>query len=215
MAAVLACGPGAALSHTSAAELWGMLRFRRPSRAPSIDSVSHVTVPRNARSRRGIKVHRSRSLFPSQVTRRLGIPVTAPSRTLIDLRRTLPQRQFMAALRQAEFVGLPIDREFEPDHTRSELERRFLALCRRHRLPKPDVNVRVGEYDVDFLWPERALIAELDGYGTHAGRVAFEADRARDLQLKLRGYEVVRFTWRQLKEEPSAVAAALRKLLRK
>jgi very-short-patch-repair endonuclease len=79
----------------------------------------------------------------------------------------------------------------------------------------PKVNVRMGEFDVDFLWPERRLAVEVDGWDTHRTRSAFESDRARDLKLKLIGYDVVRFTWRQLTDDPSGVAAALRELLRK
>jgi very-short-patch-repair endonuclease len=110
---------------------------------------------------------------------------------------------------------LPIHPDLTPDGTRSELEARFLALCRRHHLPQPLVNARVGSFTVDFLWPGPALIAEVDGYRAHGGREAFEADRARDTELKLLGYEVIRFTWRQVTEDPRAVAAALRALLRK
>ncbi len=112
-------------------------------------------------------------------------------------------------------MGLPVDSELEPDRTRSELEARFLALCRRHRLPQPAVNARVGQFIVDFLWPGPALIAEVDGYRAHGGREAFEADRSRDIELRLIGFSVLRFTWRQLTEDPKAVAAALRALLRK
>ena len=85
--------------------------------------------------------------------------------------------------------------------------------ARRHRLPRPDVNVRIGEFVVDFVWPERGLIVEVDGYHAHGSRSAFEADRARDTKLKLLGYDVVRLTWRQLTTEPRKVAAALRRLL--
>jgi very-short-patch-repair endonuclease len=220
MAAVLACGPGAALSHVSAGWLWGMLRNdRRPSADPLDDQpdggISHVTVPGEGRRRFGIKVHRSTTLHPSQVTRRLGIPVTTPSRTLADLRRSLPPKRFAAARREAEFLGLPIDADLEPDGTRSDMEAVFLALCRRHRLPEPEVNARIGQYDVDFLWPERRLAVEVDGWDTHRTRSAFEEDRAGDLKLKLLGYEVVRFTWRQLTEDPAAIASAVRELLRK
>ena len=158
-------------------------------------------------------MHRTRTLTDDQITRRLNIPVTTPSRTLIDLRRVLPQPQFAAALRQAEFLGLPIDAAMEPDHTRSELERRFLALCRRHRLSQPVVNVRIGRHTVDFLWPEHRLIVEVDGYRAHGTRSAFESDRARDLELRLLGYEVVRFTWRQVTDRPRGVADALRRLI--
>jgi very-short-patch-repair endonuclease len=205
MAAVLACGPDAVLSHTSAAALWQLLPQR---------GFVHVTVSSNGRSRHGIRVHRSTTLFPSGVTRRDGIPVTTPSRTLADLRRLLPQPQFAAALRQAEYLGLPLDNGLEPDHTRSELESRFLALCRRHRLPQPEVNVPLGPFTVDFLWPETRLVVELDGYRAHAGRTAFEADRARDVELKALGYDVLRLTWRQVTTEPGDVARTVRGLPR-
>jgi very-short-patch-repair endonuclease len=89
------------------------------------------------------------------------------------------------------------------------LEGRFLALCRRHRLPRPVVNVRVGPFTVDFLWPQRRLVVEVDGWEAHRTRSAFEADRERDTQLKLLGYEVVRFTWRQVSERPAHVASTL------
>lgn len=216
LAAVFACGPGAALSHVSAAAMWGILRDRRGRPALAADGgVSHVTVRGERKSRPGIKVHRSRTLDDSQVVRHLNIPATTPSRTLADLRRTLPKPQFTMARRQAEFLRLPVDSSLEPDRTRSELEARFLAICRRHRLPKPEVNVRIGAFDVDFLWRTRRLAVEVDGWETHQSRSAFEDDRARDLKLKLLGYEVVRFTWRQLVDDPAGLAAALRELLRK
>ena len=111
-------------------------------------------------------------------------------------------------------MRLPIGEQLEPDHTRSELESRFLALCRRHRLPNPEVNVRVGQFLVDFLWRDRRLAVEVDGFETHGTRSAFEADRARDTQLMLLGHDVVRFTWRQIVGDPSAVASTPRALLR-
>ena len=215
MAAVLACGTDAILSHTSAGELWGILRTRRPPSSAGVDVDIHVTIPTRAgrRDRRGIVIHRVGALDDGQITRRLAIPVTTSSRTLADLRRTLPGSQFAAALRQAEFLALPIDSALGPDGTRSELESRFLSLCRRHRLPQPVVNARVGPFVVDFLWRGPALIAEVDGYRTHGGREAFEADRARDTELKVLGYEVVRLTWRQLTEDRRGVMATLRELL--
>ena len=146
MAAVLAGGQAAVLSHTSAAGLWGMLRSRRPPSPAGVDEDVHVTIPSEAgrRKRHGIVIHRSRTLNPNQVTRRLAIPVTTPIRTLRDLRRTLPQPQFAAALRQAEFLRLPLDDSLEPDRTRSELEARFLALCRRHRPSKSTAGLLIG-----------------------------------------------------------------------
>jgi very-short-patch-repair endonuclease len=217
MAAVLACGPDAVLSHSSAGELWGMIRSRRPPSPAGVDVEVHITVPTEAgrRRRRGIVVHRSRTLSAAQIAKRFDIPVTTPSRTLTDLRRTLPPKRFAAALREAEFLKLPIEADLDPDGTRSDMEADFLALCRRHRLPKPEVNVRIGAFDVDFLWRDRRLAVEVDGWETHQTRSAFEDDRARDLKLKLLGYEVIRFTWRQLVDGPAGVAVALRELLRK
>jgi very-short-patch-repair endonuclease len=91
--------------------------------------------------------------------------------------------------------------------------RAFLALCRRHHLPTPIVNAPIGSVTVDFLWPDRGLIVELDGYRAHGGRAAFEEDRRRDVELRLQGYEVLRFTWRQIAERPAEAVAALRRLI--
>jgi very-short-patch-repair endonuclease len=211
MAAVLACGDGAALSHSSAAQLWRMLPV--PSPAGADDLPVHVTVTGEGKHRPGIRVHRSRTLSPADVTSRDGIPVTNPARTLADLRRTCPGRLFANALRQAEFLRLPIRDRWRPDRTRSELESRFLALLRRHRLPQPEVNVRVGGFVVDFLWRAEHLIAELDGWAAHGTRSAFEADRSRDNQLRVLSFQVVRFTWRQVNEESVEVAGTIRSLL--
>jgi very-short-patch-repair endonuclease len=212
MAAVLAAGPDAFLSHTSAAALWGIFPARRSGASGRMRFPIQVTVRRHAENRRGIRVHRSRTLRSTQTTMHRGIPVTTPSRTLADLRRDLPQPQFAAALREAEYLRLHIARELDPDHTRSELECRFFAICRRHRLPRPTVNASVGPFIVDFLWRDCDLIAELDGYRAHSSRSTFEADRARDVELRLLGYEVVRFTWRQVTGHPRDVVRALRRL---
>lgn len=213
---VLACGRGTVLSHLSAAQLWRLLPQPRPGWTAENPPSIHVTVTtRGGRGRRrGLWVHRPRLLDPRDVTRRDNIPVTTPSRTLIDLRRLLPQPQFEAALRQAEFLRLPLESTLEPDRTRSELEAMFLTLCRRHRLPQPEVNVPLGPFTVDFLWPTARLVVELDGYRTHAGRAAFEADRARDVELKALGYDVLRFTWQQVTARSADVARTVRRLLR-
>jgi very-short-patch-repair endonuclease len=207
MAAVLGCGKGAALSHRSAAALWGLL--------PAVAGPADVSVrDRGGRSRRrGIRIHRSRTLTPELTTRCRGIPVTSPARTISDLRRVLPPAQVRRAIRQAEALGFGLGRGVERDGTRSELEHRFRRLCRRHRLPMPVANAPVGGFVVDFLWRERALIVETDGYRYHRGRQAFEDDRARDIELRLLGYEVVRFTYRQVLDDPAHVAATVRTLL--
>ncbi|HEY3192331.1 MAG TPA: DUF559 domain-containing protein [Solirubrobacterales bacterium] len=164
--------------------------------------------------RRGIQVHRSKTLVSADCTRRKGIPVTKPARTLKDLRRILPSQKFSAVLRQAEFLDLPIGCAFGTDHTRSELEARFLALLRRHRLPQPEVNVRVDRFVVDFLWRRQRLIVEVDGWESHGTRSAFEEDRARDSRLTVLGYDVLRYTWRRVEEDTAEVVRAVRELLR-
>ena len=218
MAAVLACGEGAVLSHTSAAELWGI--HRRPHRLLEVAADGeprpvHVTVPSTAgkRNRRGIVLHRSSTLIARHCTRRHGIPVTSPARTLSDLRALLSPAQFASALREAEFLRLPVEDRFDLDHARTDLETRMLALCRRHRLPKPAVNVRVDRYVVDFLWTDQLLVVEVDGWESHRTRSAFEEDRSRDARLKILGYEVVRFTWRQVTRDRPGVAETIRTLL--
>ena len=217
MAAVLACGDGAVLSHQSAAELWGIRRRdRRPMEAGGQPSAIHVTVPRTSgmRRRRGIALHRSSTLTANQCSRRDGIPVTTPARTLADLQPILSRAEFGAALREAEFLRLPIGDRFSSDGGRTELESRFLSLCRRHRLPKPEVNVKVDRFEVDFLWRDQRLIVEVDGWDSHRTRSAFEEDRARDARLTVLGYEVLRFTWRQVTADVATVAETIRRVLR-
>jgi very-short-patch-repair endonuclease len=207
-AAVLACGTNAVLSHRSAAALWGLL----PARAGAVD-VS-VAGEGGRRRQRGIRVHRSRTLTPEVTTRRQNIPVTAPARTIADPRRTARPELVRRAARQAAVLGIEIPEDLDADGTRSELERRFLRICRRYRIPPPRVNARVGGYLVDFFWPAHRLIVETDGYRYHRGRVAFEEDRARDVKLRMLGHEVIRFTNRQLAEDSAGVAGAVARLLK-
>jgi very-short-patch-repair endonuclease len=208
MAAVLALGAGAVVSHQSAAALWRLLP---PSNGPI-----HLTLPGDGgRDRRaGIALHRSHSLTAGVTTRRYSVAVTKPGRTLRDLHRTIPQPVFRAAVRKALDLRLISSGDLRDsnDLTRSELDRIFLALCRRHRLPRPEVNAHIGPYEVDFLWRDRGLIVETDGFRHHSDRGAFERDRARDAILQSRGYRVLRFTHRQVTDR-SPVIAALRPLL--
>lgn len=133
----------------------------------------------------------------------------------MDLRRAVPSPTFQRAMRRAVDLELISEAELpgEPALTRSELERLFLRLCRRFGLEKPEVNARVGRFEVDFLWPAQCLVVETDGFQHHGNRLAFESDRARDAELQALGYRVLRFTYRQLTESPSAVAARLRTVL--
>lgn len=206
MAAVLALGPGAALSHRSAAALWALLN---PRSGPVEVSVPG---PGGRRRRRGIVVHRSVTLTAGMRIRHRGIPVTTPARTIADLRSSVSAAELRRAIRQAGMFGLPTGiKAREP--TRSELEELFLRLCRRHRLPAPEVNVRVGSMTVDFLWRDRRLVAETDGYRYHRGWQAFEDDHARDLELRALGYQVQRYTYRQVTDQQGRVVRALREAL--
>jgi len=208
MAAVLALGDGAAVSHQSAAAVWRLL--------PASNGPIHVTIRGDGgrEQRPGIAIHRSHSLIAGVTSRRNGVAVTKPARTLRDLHRTVPQPVFRAAIRRALDLRLisSDDLRDRSDLTRSELERRFLALCHRHRFPQPEVNVRVGPYEVDFLWRDRGLIVETDGFRHHGDREAFERDRARDALLQSLGFKVLRFTHRQVLDR-TPVVAALRSLL--
>lgn len=123
-------------------------------------------------------------------------------------------REVRSAVRQADVLGLPLGPEVDSDRTRSELEASFLDFCRRHRLPEPEVNVRLDRHLVDFLWRDKRLVVETDGYRYHRGRVAFEDDRGRDLELRARGYEVIRLSERQLLDDPQGVMEVLAAALR-
>jgi len=227
MAAVLAGGPDAVLSHRSAAVLWGI-------RAAGGTRVE-IAVPRQRRPRPGIQAHHS-SLRADERTVHDGIPVTTPARTLLDLAAVLTQHQLARAAERAEALrltsptslealaarhrgrpGVPAVRRVAgtvaPIVTRSELERRFITLLDRERLPRPLVNVPLAGAEADFAWPDPRVVVELDGYETHGTRAAFERDRARDRALQAAGWRVVRITWRQLDDTPRRIAAELSALL--
>jgi very-short-patch-repair endonuclease len=199
MAALLARGPTAVLSHRSAAKLWGLLRY---------DGPIEVTAA-NTRRRRGIVVHRHR-LTDTDVTRHWDLPVTTPARTLTDLAPVLTPAALTRAVNDARLRHLlHVDDVARP--TRSALEDTFLAFVARHRLPAPEVNTIVAGYEVDMLWRPQRLIAELDGYETH--RFAFESDREKDADLLTAGFRVVRVTWQRLTERPAEEAARFHALL--
>src|SRR5262249_39120353 len=134
----------------------------------------NVVVPGGGGRRRriGIRVHRSVLLTPKDVSLHSGIPVTTPARTFADLRsaqaRQTPgavsSKELRRVLRQANVLGLPLGGQDGPDRTRSDLEAEFLDLCLRFRLPPPEVNVRIGQYLVDFLWRGTKVVVETDGY---------------------------------------------------
>ncbi len=230
MAAVLACGPGAVLSHTSAAVLWKLLK--------PIDGPVHVSVPTTSgrRRRSGIHLHRCSSLspplapaepspspsYPQQeggrgrrllTTQRHNIPVTSVARTIEDLDATsLDPHLIRRAKRQAELMGHRLE-GVESDRTRSDLEALFRELFAHHRIPPPEVNAKLGRWTVDFLWRSQRLVVEADTWTYHRGSVAFEDDHARELDLRAAGYRVRRFTDLQLEEEPGRVVADVARAL--
>lgn len=222
MAAVLACGEGAVLSHASAAALWDLLR---PIGGPIDVSVSHHT---GRARRRGVRIHRCSSLLASEgatcsrysrgnrpaslVTVRHRIPVTTVQRTIDDLRGVVAPWLVRRARRQAELMGWRLEGA-EGRRTRSELEDEFLRLCRSYGLPLPETNAEVGRWEVDFLWREERVVVETDSFAYHRGSVAFEDDHARDLDLRGAGFTVLRFTERQLDEEPGRVVVDIARAL--
>jgi very-short-patch-repair endonuclease len=235
MAAVLACGQKAVLSHRSAAGLWGL----RPDNRANTD----VSLPsRSARPRPGIDVHRSVTLTPADRTVKDGIPCTTLARTLLDLAEVDSPRGVERAIEQAEVLRLfdlraveeviarangrrgaavltaVLARLEEPALTDTELEERFLTLCRAASLPSPEVNEWLVIDDepaikADFLWREKRLVVETDGWESHGTRQAFERDRRRDERLKLAGYEPLRFTRRRIIAEPGGVMRTVAELL--
>jgi predicted transcriptional regulator of viral defense system len=228
MAAVLAAGPGAALSHASAAALWEI----RPTSATRIDVSVRSAAGRGKRP--GLRIHRAARLRDDEVTEHHGIRVTTPARTLLDLAATLTPRALERALDEAEIKQLydrtsldalarahagergaaalkrAIDDDGDPTVTDSELEELMLALCDEHGLPRPRPRAWVAGLRVDFLFAASRLVVETDGYRYHRTRRAFERDRERDAILARAGYRVLRFTHRQLTKSASEVAATIR-----
>jgi very-short-patch-repair endonuclease len=233
MAAVLAGGEGAVLSHQAAGELWALRRERG-------DSAVDVAIPRRRGSRRrhGLRVHRLPTLLTHECTVHRRIPVTTPARTLLDLATQLPRRELERVVDEAERLSLCTEKalaEIVETHagrpgagqlrslliehiagstaTRNKFEELFLALCRRHHLPQPAVNVPLLDFVVDFLWAEQNLVVEVDGRATHGTRRAFQSDRDRDGRLAVAGYRVLRFTWWDVTRRPAVVADRVRRLL--
>ena len=233
LAAVLASGTDAILSHQAAAALWGMRSY--------VTGAIDVTTPRKWRSAEGIRRHCSH-LRSDEVTRLDGIPITGVSRTILDLAGSSSAHTVESALREAEYlrlfdslslpvlldrypgrrgvraIRLVLARHAEaPGRTRSGLEERFLLFLDRHRLSRPRLNVWIeveGErYQVDCFWREQNVIVELDGWQGHGTSRAFRQDRARDRRLRVAGYGVTRITWSQLDDEAEVIASDLRELL--
>lgn len=229
VAAVYACGCEALASHRAAGALWGLLRPAQPI---------EVTAPRGRKVRAGIVVHRSRYVDDEDRALIDGIPVTSVPRTLVDLADVLSEKRLADAVHEAEVrrvfdltkIERVLDRlpgrkgrhrlrrvlaayrEVQP-FTRSRAERLVLALCEQAGLQRPQANVWIAGYEVDFHWPEAKLVLEFDGAATHLTRRAFQADRARDRALAARGIHVVRATWRDATQGAADLGRELREIL--
>ena len=229
MAAVLALGDGAVLSHRAAGGHWDILRGAVPT---------EVTIPQSwgCRHRDGLVVHRM-PLPPAHVTTRDGIPVTSLLRTLLDLAMVLPRRRLADAFEQAQVIHHlppePLAAEVlcrrgyrgnarlrtilagavEPAEVRSILELRFLRMCSAHGIPRPLVNHPYGIWTLDFFWPEAGLVVETDGHAFHRTAAARRRDARKDRELRQLGLLVERLTWADVVEAPEVTAARLHRSL--
>ena len=227
MAALLTCGRRAALSHGTGLGLHA-LRERVAGRPIEVSAAGSAL-----ERRAGITPHRVASLPPDDVTERHGMRVTTVPRTLVDVAGRTSERGLARLVEEAQLQGLvtPADlaaaverargrpgvgklrailaRDEEPSLTRSEAEQRLRDLVRAAGLPMPQMNVRVGGFEVDAVWPAQRLIVEVDGYAYHSGRAAFERDHRKDARLVAHGWRALRVTWRQLVHEPETVVAAI------
>jgi very-short-patch-repair endonuclease len=233
LAAVLASGEGAVLSHRAAADLWEL----RASKERDID----VTVMSDHRGDSKVCIHRD-ALDRSETMTRKGIRVTKPLRTLLDLASVVDERELERAIRQAVYRRMTttallaeavrersgqrgtkkmrkalINLGEAPGPTRSDLEEDFLRFLRKHRLPMPELNVKMRirgkTMEPDCVWREQRLIVELDGRDAHDSTPGFESDRARDAALQAAGWRVVRVTSRRMRRDGRALARELRAIL--
>jgi very-short-patch-repair endonuclease len=226
LAAVLSCGPEAVASHRMAGSIWGFVRS-----APRYE----VTAPRSRAQRDGIVVHRSRRLDAADRAVVDAVPVSSVARTLVDLADVLTEKRLADAVHEAEVLRLfdlskieeararvpgrrgrhklarVLAAYEEPPMTRTVAERRFLRLCQSHSLPQPRTNQLLHGYEVDFHWPDKDLVVEVDGSAVHHTRKAFEEDRRRDRALAKKGVQVLRVTWRDLEAGAADIAALLRR----
>jgi very-short-patch-repair endonuclease len=231
MAAVLACGAGAAVSGRSAAVLWRMLGRARE------EAPVEVIVPSRRPLPAGVMVHHVRTVRAGEITTIDNIPVTTPARTLFDLAAAGHEREVEHALAEAllqrivtrsDVLALAsdhagragarqlrelIEADEAPGVTRSEAEERFLALIRTAQLTLPSTNVPVAGYEVDFLWRKERLVVEVDGRAFHARRRRFESDHRRESVLVAAGLRVMRVTWNQIVNEREALLARVARAL--
>jgi predicted transcriptional regulator of viral defense system len=236
LAAVLACGPGAVLSHRSAAYLWGLV--------DSWEAPIDVTAPnRRGRSPEGVAAHKDGSLQPIDKTTVHGIPCTTVARTILDFAGVEPEWKVRKAVAEAEVLQILDKAKLrallkrsrrrrgvarlrlildtihpQTKRTRSELERLFLGMCTKGSVPEPEVNVWLSapngkRYQADFLWRDQRLIVEADSRRFHDTDTAFVEDRKRQQQLELAGWRVSRCTWEEVEREPGRLAITVKGLI--
>lgn len=233
-AALLHVGEGCALSHRTAAALWGLVKTD-PQRI-------EVTVAgRKVRHRSGLHVYHTTAFDLRDVRLRHGLPVTAPARTMIDFAALAGEEELVGALAEARVLRLVTDAQLEAameraplrtgvarlravmheesglgrQPTRNDAERLPLSLVAQAGLPPPSANARLLGMEVDLLWKSERLVVEFDGWDAHGHRAAFERDHRRGQILNAAGYDVFRVTWRQLVDEPMAVVVRIAQTLAK
>jgi very-short-patch-repair endonuclease len=229
LAALLACGEKSFLSHHSAAFVFG-LREAPPA------EVAVSVVGRCCASREGMQVHRVHSIDGRELRQHERLWVSSPARLCLEIAATSPsdlpgvidaglagrllnRREIEAVLsrhrgrRGAARLAAVLGDESLMTITRSQAEKAMLKLIRDGRLPRPDVNQRLGPYRPDFMWRPQRLIVELDSYGFHGGPDAFQSDREKDLYYRDASFDVLRFTRAHVVYEPAMVLVRLARAL--
>lgn len=230
-AAVLACSPGALVSHRSAARVQGLLSY------PATGQVWITTTAERGADLRRVRTTQTTVLEPNDVEFVGWLPLTSPARTLLDLAGVEDSETLEGAVAAAQVRGLAteeglweqvgrnngrrgtralrllLERHVRPANVRSKAERLMLRLIRRAGLPEPEVNVRIGRWRPDFLWREQRVVAEFDSYEFHTDIESFRRDREKSNDLQLRGFIVLRFTWHELTRTPASLEARLRQAL--
>jgi very-short-patch-repair endonuclease len=225
-AALLACSRSAVLSHRTAASLWELIAY------PAAAEVCVTIPPARTATRPALQVHRAR-LERREIRRRHGLALTSPPRTVLDLAASLDEVELEFLVAEAHFRGLAREPELRavlarypprpgtrvlravldlpdgPQRTRSGGERAMLGLLREAGITGFECNARIHGYEVDFLWRQRGLALEVDGWDGHSGRVAFERDRLKAATLSAHGVAVMPVTGRQIRDDPSGVLARL------
>jgi very-short-patch-repair endonuclease len=229
-AALLACGPDAALSHRTAATVWGL-------RTEATLPIDVTTAAARGRKHTRITTHRT-FLHPLDALVIDHLRVTTPSRTIVDLAATLTGRPLRELVERAQDLRRfdrndleatlartprrPGTRRLQDlialispdaDNARSHLERLFLSLVRAARLPRPRTNHEIAGHARDFVWPEQRLVVETDGYRYHSSRQARRRDSRRDRELTARGWRPARFTYEEIAFERDEVGRELAGLL--